>query len=237
MSILSTLDPCTIIPRIAAGSGAIRDSRGFDEILEPTTKSIARDQVSGLRREFGFRVAAPVLADPGLRQQLPQGATRRRVERRKIDAGDLVCIDPYVLEFRAAPIDERKLEQGDDFVADSARLVALEGHFYRTHIALPTTRVVLGRSETADIVIPDRAVSLNHAEIRNVGGTYVLRDLGSPLGTEVNGARIREACLTHGDRIRIGSTVYWFDVMSRRSVSGEPAASASDEDTVPLVIV
>jgi pSer/pThr/pTyr-binding forkhead associated (FHA) protein len=163
-------------------------------------------------------------------------ARGRRVDRRKVDAGDIVCIDPYVLEFRAAPIDERRLEDGDDLVADSARLVALEGHFYRTHIALPTTRVVLGRSETADIIIPDRAVSLNHAEIRNVGGTYVLRDLGSPVGTEVNGARIREACLTHGDRIRIGSTVYWFDVMSRRPVEGE-APSTSDEDTVPLVLL
>jgi pSer/pThr/pTyr-binding forkhead associated (FHA) protein len=162
-------------------------------------------------------------------------ARGKRVDRRQVSAGDLVCIDPYVLEFRAAPEDERRAEQGDDFVADSARLVALEGHFYRTHIALPTTRVVIGRSEAADIVIPDPVVSPNHAEIRNIGGTYVLRDLGSPVGTEVNGARIREACLTHGDRIRIGSTVYWFDVMSRRPVDGETATS-SDDDTVPLVI-
>ena len=163
-------------------------------------------------------------------------ARGRRVDRRQVTAGDLVCIDPYVLEFRAAQTDERRAEQGDEFVADSARLVALEGHFYRTHIALPTSRVVLGRSETADIVIPDPVASLNHAEIASIGGTYVLRDLGSPTGTEVNGARIRETCLTHGDRIRIGSTVYWFDVMSRRPVDGE-AASSSDEDTVPLVII
>ncbi len=163
-------------------------------------------------------------------------ARGKRIERRQVTAGDIVCIDPYVLEFRAAPVDERRTEQGDDLVADSARLVALEGHFYRTHIALPTSRVVLGKSPSADIVIPDPVVSPNHAEIRNIGGTYVIVDLGSPVGTEVNGARIREACLTHGDRIRIGSTVYWFDVMSRRPVEGERPAQ-NDEDTVPLVLI
>jgi pSer/pThr/pTyr-binding forkhead associated (FHA) protein len=155
-------------------------------------------------------------------------ARGKRIDRRQVNAGDIVCIDPYVLEFRPAATDERR--------PDHARLVALEGHFYRTHIALPTSRVVLGRSESADIVIPDPVVSPNHAEIRNIGGTYVIVDLGSPVGTEVNGARIREACLTHGDRIRIGSTVYWFDVMSRRPVEEERVAT-NDEDTVPLALI
>lgn len=64
----------------------------------------------------------------------------------------------------------------------------------------------IGRAETCDICLPDPSVSRRHAEIRKIGSTFVLTDLGSTNGTMVNGARIAERALTDGDRITVGRT-------------------------------
>ena len=46
-----------------------------------------------------------------------------------------------------------------------------------------TARVVLGRHESADLVLHDRAVSRFHFEVAIQGGEAVLKDLGSRNGT------------------------------------------------------
>src|SRR3954449_900347 len=66
----------------------------------------------------------------------------------------------------------------------------------------PTTR--LGRSHTADVVLEDPSVSRRHAIIARRGDASVLLDDRSLNGVQVNGARVTEAPLTHGDEILIG---------------------------------
>jgi pSer/pThr/pTyr-binding forkhead associated (FHA) protein len=66
----------------------------------------------------------------------------------------------------------------------------------------PTTR--LGRSHTADVVLEDSSVSRRHAIIVRRGESSVLLDDRSMNGVHVNGARVTEAPLTHGDEILIG---------------------------------
>jgi pSer/pThr/pTyr-binding forkhead associated (FHA) protein len=66
----------------------------------------------------------------------------------------------------------------------------------------PTTR--LGRSHTADVVLEDASVSRRHALIVRRDGRSVLLDDRSLNGIQVNGARVSEAPLNHGDEILLG---------------------------------
>jgi hypothetical protein len=65
---------------------------------------------------------------------------------------------------------------------------------------------VVGRSREADLTVSDANVSRRHAEIRFEEGTYLIADLGSTNGVEVNGKRVPEARLEDEDRIVLGQT-------------------------------
>jgi len=67
---------------------------------------------------------------------------------------------------------------------------------------------VIGRAAPADIVVPVNAVSRIHAEIVCERGTFVLRDRGSTNGTLVDGRRITEARLEHGQEVRFGDATF-----------------------------
>jgi hypothetical protein len=77
-----------------------------------------------------------------------------------------------------------------------------------------TPRVVLGRSRSCDIRLPDVNVSRRHAEVRQEGATYWIVDLDSMNGTVVNGRPVERERLHDGDTITLGST----DVVFGRSL-------------------
>ncbi len=64
--------------------------------------------------------------------------------------------------------------------------------------------MIIGRDPTADLFIDNLAVSRKHARLSWQRGGFVLEDLGSANGTEVNGESISRAELAAEDRIRIG---------------------------------
>src|SRR3954447_16020697 len=66
----------------------------------------------------------------------------------------------------------------------------------------PTTR--LGRSHSADVVLEDASIPRRHALIVRRDGRSVLLDDRSLNGIHVNGARVSEAPLNHGDEILLG---------------------------------
>jgi hypothetical protein len=69
---------------------------------------------------------------------------------------------------------------------------------------------VLGRDNTADIILDDPGISRQHTEIRVTSdGPHLvasIRDLGSTNGTFVNGERITSQHLADGDRVNVGRT-------------------------------
>ena len=71
-------------------------------------------------------------------------------------------------------------------------------------------RAVIGRSKDADIQVPDPNVSRRHAEIRREGHEYLLVDLDSTNGIEVNGRVVKQLDLENGTRFTIGSTEILF---------------------------
>src|SRR5215831_11864111 len=66
----------------------------------------------------------------------------------------------------------------------------------------------IGRRSAADLSCPPTSpdISREHAEIVRTGDHYLLRDRQSRAGTFVNGQRVTEHTLVHGDRIRLGDS-------------------------------
>lgn len=72
--------------------------------------------------------------------------------------------------------------------------------------------IVLGRTADCGVVVDDGAASRRHMEILRRGPKFYWRDLGSTNGTIVNGRRMLEGELRHGDEIQIGETRFVFEV-------------------------
>jgi hypothetical protein len=71
--------------------------------------------------------------------------------------------------------------------------------------------VTIGRSHECDIAISDPNISRRHCEVLQEEGGYVIVDLGSTNGVEVNGARVQRARLEPEDRIVLGATELTFE--------------------------
>ena len=87
------------------------------------------------------------------------------------------------------------------------------------HYPLLAAITVLGRDNTADVILDDPGISRQHTEIRVTSdGPHLIaniRDLGSTNGTFVNGERITSQRLTDGDRLNVGRTALVFHAERR----------------------
>jgi pSer/pThr/pTyr-binding forkhead associated (FHA) protein len=72
-------------------------------------------------------------------------------------------------------------------------------------IPLLKTTLVIGRRESADIVLRFPNVSGSHCELCVVEGYWFIKDLGSSNGTKVNGSRISTQARRNYDDDRNGS--------------------------------
>lgn len=66
--------------------------------------------------------------------------------------------------------------------------------------------IKIGRGSNTDVTLRDSKVSRTHALIDATNPQVVLVDLGSQLGTFVNGEPTRKRFLASGDQIRVGDT-------------------------------
>lgn len=107
------------------------------------------------------------------------------------------------------------------------RLMCLTGQTKGEAYILTGTRIVMGRSEKADVRVLDIKSSREHAEITRVGKDWVLTDLGSQNGIIVNDQKVSQLKLKEGDKIVIGQTVYKF---AKVEVKGPEAAKAKKPD-------
>jgi pSer/pThr/pTyr-binding forkhead associated (FHA) protein len=91
-----------------------------------------------------------------------------------------------------------------------------------TRVEFPLSGAVMtvGRDETADIRVDEPLVSRLHARIERRGGDYVLLDLGSTNYTRVNGERVDQRALAHGDEVRFARARCVFLAESTDPVAG-----------------
>lgn len=116
-------------------------------------------------------------------------------------------------------------------IRDTARLRWADPSGERRQVLLTgeVTRLAVGRSERADLRLPDAEVSALHAVVERWGGHWTVFDYGlSHNGTFVNGEQLTvRHCLRNGDKIRIGNTVLAFyggaEETTTRSTGGLPS--------------
>ncbi len=99
-------------------------------------------------------------------------------------------------------------------VLRSAALVIRTGGFEGVRYELGRGETLIGRSPTTDITLLDEGISREHAMVHfdEDADGFVIEDLHSTNGTQVNGKRVRSALLVAGDDVRIGYTVFEFEV-------------------------
>jgi diguanylate cyclase (GGDEF)-like protein len=91
-----------------------------------------------------------------------------------------------------------------------ACFVIIVGGELGRRIPLNSQDLLLGRAETADVVLDLENVSRSHALVTHRSGNFVLRDLESTNGTYVNDVRVAEHALRDGDRVQIGRAILKF---------------------------
>ncbi len=174
-----------------------------------------------------------------------------RVERQAVQTGDEVLIEPFTLAFNVlqaedvesltqdledvededtveVPSDGGKPDPTEDrTIQRRARLTTLQGQRLAANYPVRASGLTIGRSEARDVILFDPAASRNHAQLEWVGRDMWLRDHGSGNGTFVNGSRVREQCLRHGDRVRVGSTEFRFEFVDG-PINDPPTLPSSD---------
>ena len=73
--------------------------------------------------------------------------------------------------------------------------------------SLPDSTTVIGRRHDCDLCIPLKTVSRRHCQLNQNKEAIKIRDLGSRIGTFLNGKRIDEATLKAGDYINQGKVL------------------------------
>ena len=144
---------------------------------------------------------------------LPDGASGVHVNGRRVRRmamlrpGDSIYLDGTELILsggRAVELPAPDQSGGSDDAGD-ARVVlrGVGGHHHGRSFTLERPRLV-GRVQEADIRVEDAAVAERHAQLLQVDGRILLRDLGSDAGTMLNGSRVHDAWLESGDQLVFG---------------------------------
>ncbi len=102
-----------------------------------------------------------------------------------------------------------------------------------SHFPLVGDRIIIGRQEGVDLMLPHVSVSRRHAELRcDRWGKWWLRDLGSSNGTLINGFASTERLLDLADRITIGqfhlTLTLPSEAMQDSSLAGGPAIAVRE---------
>jgi hypothetical protein len=91
-----------------------------------------------------------------------------------------------------------------------ATLVLISGGQPVRVYPLGAAELLIGRADQSDIALSDPGVSRNHARVLREGDDFIVEDLRSTNGTEVNGQPVRRRRLADGDVIKLASSTLQF---------------------------
>jgi pSer/pThr/pTyr-binding forkhead associated (FHA) protein len=114
----------------------------------------------------------------------------------------------------------------------SASLQLVAGKDKGRAFELSGDRVAIGRNDNNDIILPSESVSRYHASLeRTSEGHFFIRDNQSKNGVVINGTPVKEAVLSTGDLIQIGTFVFRFTGSvdaQEEGAFGEPVEEVQD---------
>jgi hypothetical protein len=170
---------------------------------QPGLEAELSDHVANLAAQAGLELSASplvqVLADHAL------GLHQVRVEARWLppDEQRMEKTREVITEQNESsddsPDDDGTLDDAQQEIAPPGRpFLILDG---RRHVNLLQATIAVGRALDNDVILEDARVSRHHAQLRRRYGRYVLYDLGSSGGTQINGYPVEECVLHAGDII------------------------------------
>ena len=114
--------------------------------------------------------------------------------------------------------------------SSDAVLVGISEPCRGEHFKLKTDRITVGSKADAgnDIVISESTVSFMHARLIREQGQWRILNILSTNGTFVNGRKIIEAPVRHGDRVRFGAVEFVF-----QDSADDPAHGVGPGDQEP----
>ena len=140
----------------------------------------------------------------------------RKVTKFELQDGDVIQVGKVELRFLDMDVEdvEPEVEWGDDEISLEDEHFLVIGGAGRDGdvVKIPDGRLSVGRNAKHMLVLKDKSVSGDHAEVVRDGSTCTLRDLGSSNGTFVDGRKVTEAELQSGDVVRFGSVPCTFGV-------------------------
>jgi pSer/pThr/pTyr-binding forkhead associated (FHA) protein len=120
-------------------------------------------------------------------------------------SGDDTTITFTPLEAAGEVADEELSVTIDDLPETSGILVVKRGPNAGSRFLLDSDVTRAGRHPDSEIFLDDITVSRRHVEVlRDAGGSYRVKDVGSLNGTYLNRERIDESPLAAGDELQIG---------------------------------
>ncbi len=136
----------------------------------------------------------------------------------------LLIIDPKLMQnAQQSPTD--KVEPEDQEVSGWS-LIADHDKLKSRDFAI-NGRCVIGRSKDCEFSIPYKLLSREHAALYLEEGQLMVADLGAANGCFVNGKRIEQARLNHGDKVTFAKL--GFTVEGPDDETGEDAPALTDE--------
>jgi hypothetical protein len=164
-------------------------------------------------RERGWGMLGPARIEFATAEDLEQGRFRLsgRVEAAEVEADYAVrpagaAAAPPVGPHTAMLPGQRPSQR----VRAPATLVLISGGQPVRVYPLGAPELSIGRADQSDIALSDPGVSRNHARVLREGDDFIVEDLRSTNGTEVNGQPVRRRRLADGDVIKLASSTLQF---------------------------
>lgn len=156
-----------------------------------------------LARKAGVSVPDPTAIDPNAEAPLPlyEAPKPRVVEKIPEEAG--VAAPPRPPSVRLSPLAPP---------TGAPRLVGTQGLAAGSTFPLTSGPAMIGRDGDNQIVLADSTVSRHHASLAvSDSGQIEVTDQGSSNGVYINGDRVQQAILNHGDELKIGDNYFRFE--------------------------
>jgi len=102
-----------------------------------------------------------------------------------------------------------------------ASLIIVQGADIGKQFLIRRNSLILGRSDSADIMLRDKRISRSHAkidvqyELQKQKTSYSIVDLGSTNHVYVNGEQIQSQMLNNDDKIQLGDTIIKFEIQDK----------------------
>jgi serine/threonine protein kinase len=109
------------------------------------------------------------------------------------------------------------------------KLVLTTGAMAGRRVPIVRNEITVGRQSQSDLCIREPWFSRRHFSIRKDDQQWVVKDLNSRNGISVNGERVSERALHHGDEIAVKGTKMIF--LLEYPAPGEPPGASTDAET------